>query len=313
MNNLRLVPVGDITNRDPDEVSESPDDYVARLFPCAKFIQSGQYGSVFSVACGAKSMPAVKALLGAMTHVTRGERGVPSGRFVIKVTQHKPDYATWPEFVDTNLHEASVHSFLSKRTTCAPVRCSQAKVCSAAVVPEFILAGAIRKAGLFVTFMEHMEGVSLKRYINTHGVSAMRYAIIEKAVATLWMVGVSHSDLHMDNAMILKDGRVVILDFGMAVLLPAALRNRVVRELGNMPALRNSLANTVWYAKNTIQNYTNAIQNKRTEWYPNNQERYYNPEGKLLRALWNRVARQERSKISGLRAKLWGCGTAANK
>ena len=308
VNNLRLVSVNDMPNRTSKEVkrSMSAGEYITRFFPDARFLKEGSNGSVFKV----KTNPAaIKALLGGMAHVTMGERA-PATSFVIKATQHQPKYATWTQFVEDNVHEASVHAYLAKAATCAPVRCSGAKVCSAEVVPKFYAAGSVREEGLFLTLMELVNGVPLDEHVANRQMSAQEYAVIEKAVATLWMVGVSHSDLHLQNAMVLPSGRVVIIDFGMAVLLPSALRNRVIREVGDLPVLNSSLANTVWYAKNTIQNYTNQVQDQRTEYYPKNHERYYNPEGKMLRRLWNKVPAAERVRIPAVRANLWGCGAA---
>jgi hypothetical protein len=308
VNNIRMVKLGEIRDRPDDEKVARPQDYIARLFPTAQYLDSGAFGNVFKVAGGDPA--GIRALMGEMAHVLTGARPPPGG-FVIKVARYSRKYGTWAEFIASNVHEASVHSYLSKKSTCAPVSCSGGKVCSADVVPEFHVAGSVRAAGLFVTIMEGVNGMLLKRrFPSGSTMSPRHYALIEKAVATLWMVGVSHSDFHRGNAMIVNDNRVVIIDFGMAVVLPAPLRQRIVRDLGNMPALSSSLANTVWYAKNTIQNYTDKVQDKRTDWYPEHHLRYYNPEGKTLRNLWNMVPAAERVKIPGLRAKLWGCARA---
>jgi hypothetical protein len=69
----------------------------------------------------------------------------------------------------------------------------------------------------------------------SRALSVAVYCSIERALSALWLIGVVHLDLHFDNVLILPDGRIKILDFGMGTILPRDLRRRVAAMLTQRP------------------------------------------------------------------------------
>ena len=71
--------------------------------------------------------------------------------------------------------------------------------------------------------------------------------------------------------------------------------------MDDVPNVSESLANSVWYAKNALQGYVNSVLavHRGMDWY--------NADGKLLRGMYLKVPANQRSQIKALRRKLWGC------
>lgn len=277
--------------------------YVAKYFAGtgAQYITRGQFGSVFSIN---KVSPALLDMVGALEHFLPGgaaQLAAATGTLAVKLVAFKgKGNEDWREFVDNAMHEATVHAYLASRDACTRIKCSSNPVCASEFVPQLYVAGLDRENGYAVLVMDKVPGKTLETYIKDHGMSATRYARIEKAVATLWLMGIAHTDMHDRNVMIDGNGKVAIIDFGLAVVLPNKLREKVTRDMNGLPQYRRSLANAVWFAKNSVQNYTNQVMKKRALFW-------HHPEGQMLRWLYNKVPVAERSRIPAMRAVLWGC------
>ena len=274
----------------------------------AKYITKGAYGSVFSVTGAPQPL---LDLVGRLDHFLPGAAGrvagvVPAAPLAVKLVAYKGDSnEDWREFVALAMHEATVHSYLASRNACARVKCSSAPVCAAEVVPQLYAAGLDRENGYAVFVMDRIPGKTLETYIKDHGgITATRYARVEKAVATLWLSGIAHADMHDRNVMMDGNGKVAIIDFGVAVVLPDKLREKVTRDMNSLPQYRRSLANAVWFAKDSVQNYANQVMKTRNF-------TWHHPEGQMLRWLYNKVPVAERARIPAVRAVLWGCAAAS--
>ena len=100
----------------------------------------------------------------------------------------------------------------------------EAKAASGLNHPNIITIHEIRSAGgVDFIVMEYVEGATLADVIPHHGMrvhQALRHAIhIADALAKAHGAGILHRDLKPSNIMVTDDGRVKILDFGLAKLL----------------------------------------------------------------------------------------------
>jgi hypothetical protein len=101
-------------------------------------------------------------------------------------------------------------------------------------VPVFSIGATTRPSGragtgtaFRITLMERLtDATRLGRLIAQRSplLSADTYWSLERATCALWMQGIAHSDLHDDNVLVLPDGSVRLVDFGMAAVMPRNLR-----------------------------------------------------------------------------------------
>lgn len=297
--NINLQKLND-SNIAPKQGStrSTPDEWIRAMFGSeAKFLSSGKYGRVYKLSIN-KTAGKIKPIRNMLTNVVETDRVPQSGTFVVKVgTQGKSD---WPEFVRDNVHESQAHKHLTTR--CVSLKCAARQICAKDISPKFYFAGADPSARIFVTFMEFVSGETLFNYLGRRPMTAVTYLVIEKAIVTMWLTGIVHGDLHEDNIMISPNGtKAWIIDFGFAVVLPSNRMEALKRVMDDVPNVSNSLANSVWYAKNALQGYVNSVLavHRRMNWY--------NADGKLLKGLYLRVPAGQRAQIKTLRRKLWGC------
>lgn len=304
LTDLRLGSPGALRRKARAPLAADGAAYVERMFPGARKLGAGAYGAVFLVRLDTAARAALDALA-ARTGRVRGEKTPTAGEVVVKVAL-KPD-GSWADFVRDNMHESQVHARLAERR-CVRVACAggaaTSSVCAADVVPELYFAGPDDAAGAFVTVMGRVSGETLDAHLQRRGgrVSAETYVAVEKAVCTLWLLGIAHGDLHAQNLMIDGD-RVTIIDFGFGVVLPPDQMARVQRLLDTAPDASRSLANAVWYVQGALQDYVNTVMRSRADYT------WYNPDGKLLRVLYNKVA--DASRVGALRAAAWKCPAVA--
>ncbi|RPH57905.1 MAG: serine/threonine-protein kinase, partial [Acidobacteria bacterium] len=103
----------------------------------------------------------------------------------------------------------------------------EAKAASALNHPGIVTIHDIRSdAGTDYIVMEYIEGRTLEKLIPVKGMpigEALRYAVqIADALAQAHAAGILHRDLKPSNVMVTPEGRVKILDFGVAKLLEQA-------------------------------------------------------------------------------------------
>ena len=100
----------------------------------------------------------------------------------------------------------------------------EAKAVAALNHPNIVTLHSVEEAdGLHFITMELVQGKPLGRLVPDHGLSPSRVfelAIpIVDAVAAAHRKGIAHRDLKPDNVMVTEEGRVKVLDFGLAKLL----------------------------------------------------------------------------------------------
>lgn len=277
-----------------------PDDYMTETFGSrAKAFASGEYGSLYKLNINPQGVKRrLEDLRLALRHVVQTNRVPVSGTFAVKVSMQPPD-REWTTWVRENVYEAQAHLRLATR--CAPLSCAARSACTPS--PKLYFAGVDPAARVFVTVMQLVQGDTLDNYLRRKKVlTAATYLIIEKAIVTMWLNGIVHGDLHTDNIMITPSGnKVWLIDFGFAVVLPDNRLQALKKVMNDVPDVSNSLANSVWYAKNALQGYVNSVLHlrRRMDWY--------NADGKLLKYMYTKVPLAERAKIGKMRRQVWGC------
>src|SRR5881628_689827 len=100
----------------------------------------------------------------------------------------------------------------------------EAKAASALNHPNIVTIHDIRSdAGMDFIVMEYITGKTLDELIHPRGLrppQALRYAVqIADALAKAHGAGILHRDLKPSNVMVTDEGRIKILDFGLAKLV----------------------------------------------------------------------------------------------
>ena len=135
------------------------------------------------------------------------------------------------EAEDTKLHRSVAIKVLPPTLANDPERRQrlerEARAVAALNHPNIVTVHSIEEAGdrVFLT-MELVRGRTLGRHIPAHGLpiaDLLPLAVpVADALAAAHQHGVVHRDLKPDNIMVADDGRVKVLDFGLALLKPVA-------------------------------------------------------------------------------------------
>ena len=115
----------------------------------------------------------------------------------------------------------------------------EAKTTSALNHPNIVTVHTIlEEDGTDFLVMEYLPGQTLDRVIPAKGLpvkTALKYAIeIADALAAAHAAGVLHRDVKPSNIMISAEGRVKVLDFGLAKLAPSSTANPAETKTGLM-------------------------------------------------------------------------------
>lgn len=87
--------------------------------------------------------------------------------------------------------------------------------------------------------MEHIDGITLKEYITQKGVLPWKDAVhfitqILKAMQHAHDMGVVHRDIKPQNIMLLQDGSIKVMDFGIARLARSQTRTMTDKAIGSV-------------------------------------------------------------------------------
>lgn len=156
------------------------------------------------------------------TWTSRVDHGRPftNEHFVMKVIV---PYDT--DDVEEFVHEALMHKLLSKRTT------SKFGYSTSAVVPPFYFGGYDPNSGVYVIIMGLIRGMPARTILETRMLFPSEFAAIQQAIMALWANGVMHGDFHTGNVILVGSHTAVLVDFGMAFLLPETCMPKSISDL----------------------------------------------------------------------------------
>jgi hypothetical protein len=281
-----------------------PEQYMNSVFGKNnyKFLSNeGIYGHLYTVKYTEAVLDFMRDTL--TNHVIGKKKPAKGETVVVKITVPRL-YQAWRLFVRDNVHEAAALSYVSD--ACTKLTCSRNTVCGSKIAPRFYFAGAEPDRNLFVTIMSLVQGVTLARALGGgRDVTARLYVAVEKAVVSMWLMGVAHADLHWGNIMVDGD-EAKIVDYGYAVIIPPERRAAIKKDVEQQLEALSSLSNAAWYSGSQTGKYVNAVMASR-------RFSQYNPDGKMLRLLWNEMSQDERAKIPALRLKAWACSLKRNR
>ena len=144
---------------------------------------------------------------GAMGAVYRGEHALMRRTVAIKILRR--EFAENPEVVRRFINEARAAN---------AIRHPQ--------IIDILDVGTLPRLGLPYLMMEHLVGEDLAAHLRRRGRLALGEALfvmaeIGGALAAAHAAGIVHRDLKPDNIFLMKEGRLKLLDFGIAKLRPA--------------------------------------------------------------------------------------------
>ena len=164
------------------------------------------------------------------------------------------------------------------------------------IVPRLYFGCLIELAGKwwFTTVMAMAAGAPLNKYLRSTPLTAAIFAAVEKAVYSLWILGVAHADFHPGNIMYdPKTQRATILDLGFAVKLP----DHIVQQVRGTAAVTND-ASLVY--DNWISKYVSSVIYTRGGAH---QYAWFNPDGRVLSFLYNNIS--NKTELVAARIKVW--------
>ena len=222
----------------------SPDNQVdagpviQRLF--GKTLRSTDVSGAYSATFIATPPFRIKDVLARVDRVDFAVKSVRSGRLsepmLVKVTT-----------IAEGRREAKLMRYVMESKAVA-VPCLRAKFTAKSHVPQLFLAGRVGNA--YVQCMRVVE-----RAVPWVRVSAARKRALsgqyERAILGLWALGIVHSDAHDNNVLVDARGRVFVIDFGFATVLPRVLRAKLLAGMCH--------PNTALDHEN-IRNYIAAVQ-----------------------------------------------------
>lgn len=203
------------------------------------------------------------------------------------------------------IREASFQRFLSSPAeSCSEVPGATDMLCAASHVPKLHWFGMVKdgpsKKAMFLYVMSRVEG----RHVG-NALSARDYVRIERAVASLWWAGVAHGDLHKENVFLPPTGKASVIDFGLATLLPTAVRDRLRRALveGVSEGVR-SLGEAWAPARADAARHLNGV-------FKTREMTWFNSDWYALQRWFSKVT--DRENVATERRKLWGFREPAPK
>lgn len=182
--------------------------------------------------------------------------------------------------------ESRVHMYVTKKAR--------------SIAPVFHVAGFMPDNWTYVTITSLVAGRSLCPLVDKK-FTAAGFLKVERAIQTLWGIGVLHCDLHCNNIMVDENGNVKIIDFGRSIILPPDLRPKKVRDaLDNEYQTRlQEFANDVLRNRVIGGNGNYGVVNKTSPggWKVMSDKFQYSDNVQALRVLWKKLPESERRRF----------------
>lgn len=223
-----------------------------RLGAKLQFLSSGVHGRAYLVEDASPSFH--KRLFGRLHSYIMGSPHGASKKVIVKVTA-----LDRPFEVDSVRMESKLQSWVHDQV----VIYNGLRISGSTLAPQVFYGGLLdADSGMvFITVMDMAPGKSLGHLLKgKKGLTAHQFAAIEKATASLWLLGVSHADLHQENLFFdPATNKVTIIDFGYGLILPGQVKKKIDRF-----NFTGAASNKVWYDKKVgLSKYVNAIQQGR--------------------------------------------------
>lgn len=172
-----------------------------RMYGVTNFVSEGGYGQVWQGVATTRLADMVRRL----RYPVPRRPVVPLGTRVAIKFQEARD----KQNLERAIRESQAHVRLYKTTV--------------GIVPRLYASGYDHAAGMHVSVMELVTGESLHKYLLKNTLKAAMFVKIERAIVSMWRMGLAHVDLNPGNILVRPDGTVTIIDFGLAEALPKTL------------------------------------------------------------------------------------------
>lgn len=240
------------------------DAFVERRFPGIKRppLASGSYGSVYVLTIHSKQDFSFQQLIGLHAEgvdmvETYAGATIEPGVYALKVQRAK-DPKEFQKLRPSWKHEAKVHAYVNAHVP--------------GLSPIMYLAAVDPQYNVHYTLMQLVQGAPLEDVTITPQIAKN----VEAAVTALWKIGIVHADMHQGNVLVLPNGNVAIIDFGMAEVLPSHIRESL--QPGDT-------SEQMW---RKIRGYVDS--RKKAQGYD-----WYNPNGKLLQVVYHKASQYSAS------------------
>lgn len=271
-----------------------------------KLLGEGAYGAVFGLTFQGEAKRRLLACLKSMTHVTLGSVPTQGQRIAVKfIIQGKK--RTRKEWVQECYREACVLQYLHQSGCMSPHAFTK-PVCASDHVPPLFFSGMLLH-NMYVMVMGWAQGKPLADVIEKqhYKLTAEQYVAIERAVASMWLNGIVHADLHDRNLLVdSKTKQVTIIDTGFAQAVPIFLRVpmrdkllQLVKDGGRtLGDVFTSDTKSPYYVRN-LQPAVNRMVKHTKGHVP-----YYNNDATFLRSKYKLV--EDKDRIPDARKASWG-------
>ena len=190
------------------------------------------------------------------------------------------------------LREARLHSWASHAVV--PATSSHPEILGSTILPELHFAGLgiIGRRSYWMNVMDRVPGKPLR----SRKLNAELYARVEKVVCSLWLIGLAHADLHIENILVDATGRVTLLDLGLAVKLRRDLTEKFEAQF-------NVFRDPVRLFTEILRPYVYTVMHHRSL-------DFFNPDHRALTHLYNLVT--DKDKVNAARLRAWTGLTVAD-
>lgn len=218
----------------------------------AQRIGGGRFGDIFTV----PGNTALHIAQGLTQFKTVWGLPKPKNDVILKVLQ-PPTHTrlhgvalTISQWIQATVDEMFVQAKLGNSRKCSKV--GDKTFCTADFVPRVYFGGFDPVHGCFIICMEKVTGENLENVTDDRRLTVPMYKKLEKAIISLMLSGIFHTDLHLQNVLIdLKSKTLKIIDFGGSVMM-RDLVGKDTRRYGQLMQKFRHYVRTQWPEKALI-------------------------------------------------------------